>query len=167
MLSTDLACGIPLNRIQDPGHVRQDTDSSVVDPLACGSRWDPLVLGHPEASVFHTSAWIRVLCQTYGYRPFCIVREGVQPALFPAVEVDSFITGRRGICLPFTDSCSPLTAGEHDFKELWNSALEVGRNRRWRTLELRDCDERSGFTPSLRFYSHGLSLAAGSSTIFG
>lgn len=155
-----------MNKTFEAGYRLQSADFRIVDPLADGSCWDGLIAKNPGGSVFHTSAWIRVLCQTYGYRPLCLMQEGAQPALLPIVEVDSIITGRRGICLPFTDSCSALTSTDSDITKLWNSALEVGRERGWRTFELRDYAEGRGFDPSLQFYNHILNLAGGPSKIF-
>ena len=139
---------------------------SRIDPLAESPRWDKLVVEHPRASVFHTSAWIRVLCQTYGYRPLCFVTEGGRPAILPLIEVDSFLTGRRGISLPFTDSCSALTSLDGDFRGLWKQALRVGQERRWRTFEMRDYEEGCGLSPSLQFYTHSLTLAENASVTF-
>ncbi len=38
----------------------------VIDPAREGT-WDDLVATHPQSSVFHSSAWAKVLMNTYGY----------------------------------------------------------------------------------------------------
>ena len=38
--------------------------------------------------------------------------------LLPLMEVDSWLTGRRGISLPFTDECEPLYPDAESFKNL-------------------------------------------------
>ena len=45
------------------------------------------------------------------------------------MEVDSWLTGRRGISLPFTDDCEPLCADDETFKSLVANALAFGRSR--------------------------------------
>ena len=66
---------------------------------------------HPDATIFHSTAWARVLVDTYGHRP-CYVQmslNGSLLALVPMMEVQSALTRSRGICLPFSDYCAPLT----------------------------------------------------------
>ena len=80
-----------------------------VNPLA-GSDWDHLVRTHPDAGFFHSSAWAKVLAGTYQHQPFYLrfSEEEKTVALLPLFEVASTFTGRRAVCLPFSDFCSPL-----------------------------------------------------------
>src|SRR5689334_8137972 len=61
--------------------------------------WDRLAREHPEHTIFHTSAWTRVLVETYGHRPLYLhVSTGTSGAiLLPLMEVKSWLTGRRGV----------------------------------------------------------------------
>jgi len=63
----------------------------IVNPLEFRG-WDDLVADHPAKSVFHTSAWTRVLVDSYGYRPvyFCMKENGSFLALIPVMEVRQF-----------------------------------------------------------------------------
>ena len=83
-----------------------------IDPLA-DARWDQLVALHPNASIFHTRAWLEVLQRTYRYRPVAYATtRGTQ--LEEAVvfcRVESRLTGRRLVSLPFSDHCQPLASG--------------------------------------------------------
>jgi CelD/BcsL family acetyltransferase involved in cellulose biosynthesis len=83
-----------------------------IDPLA-DTRWDELVASHPNASVFHTRAWLDALHKSYGYRPVAYATtRGTQ--LEEAVvfcRVESRLTGRRLVSLPFSDHCQPLASG--------------------------------------------------------
>src|SRR3954464_9442113 len=81
----------------------------VVDPLAVAN-WDALVMALPGHSFFHSAAWARVLEDSYGYKPvyFALVENGALRALLPALEVDSWLTGKRGVSLPFSDACEAL-----------------------------------------------------------
>ena len=40
----------------------------IVDPLEIPD-WDALVLATGKASFFHSSAWARILYESYGYKP--------------------------------------------------------------------------------------------------
>src|SRR6266540_5852058 len=73
--------------------------------------WDNLVLTHPEASFFHSASWAAVLRDTYGHRPhyFCAMKGERLAATLPVMEVNSTLTGRRGVSLPFTDECLCLS----------------------------------------------------------
>ena len=120
--------------------------------------WDGLVASHPNLSFFHGSAWAKVLVESYGFTPnyFAIER-----AVLPLMEVDSWLTGRRGIGLPFTDDCEPLGADRESLQKLFQAAVEFGKIRRWKYIECRGGRKLFGNVPaSLSFYSHRLELAA-------
>lgn len=76
------------------------------------SRWDKFALGHPEGTVYHHSAWQQVLSETYGYNPLYLgitSSDGSQiSGILPLMFVNSFLTGRRVVSLPFTTYCNPL-----------------------------------------------------------
>jgi CelD/BcsL family acetyltransferase involved in cellulose biosynthesis len=69
---------------------------------AGGDRWLEYVESRPDALPFHHPAWMAVLAETYGYRPF-VLRLADGGGL-PMMEV----RGRRWVSLPFTDYCPPL-----------------------------------------------------------
>src|SRR5690349_1107778 len=98
--------------------------------------WDALLTQHGKASFFHSSAWARVLHETYGHRPFyfCRISGNRLESLLAAMEVSSWCTGRRGVSLPYTDECPLLTSSSSDCA-LHDAALACGRKRRWRYLE--------------------------------
>lgn len=123
--------------------------------------WDSRLGGGADCSFFHGKAWAAVLAQTYGYKPhYFAVRAGeTLDALLPMMEVDSWLTGRRGISLPFTDYCDPLAGGLSAFQQLFDEAVVYGRNRRWKYLELRGGQQfLASAMPSHRFYGHELAL---------
>ena len=81
----------------------------ILDPVN-DPGWDHVVALHRDAGCFHTSAWAKVLHQTYKHQPFYLQfsRGRRLAALIPLMEVRSPFTGRRGVCLPFSDACEPL-----------------------------------------------------------
>ncbi len=83
---------------------------SVIDPTA-DSRWGEFVADQKNSTIFHTSAWARVIKETYGYLPRYHVAEdeaGRFIAAIPFYLVESRLTGKRLIGLPFSDYCWPL-----------------------------------------------------------
>jgi len=136
-----------------------------IDPVS-DPAWDKIVSRHPEATIFHTSAWARVLAETYGYKPFYFAdASNVQPAALCVFEVDSWLTGRRGIALPFTDECAPLTNGSYSFDALFSHAVELAGEHQWKSIEIRDAVGKPEST-SLSFYSHALDLTPGTEALF-
>jgi hypothetical protein len=146
----------------------QDADALRVDPLGRAD-WDEVVAAHPQGTIFHSSGWARVLRDTYGHRPFYIARfEGKRLAgLLPVMEVSSWLTGRRGVSLPFTDFCPALKGAGCPGGDLYQRAMEWGRRRRWKRLECRGLDGAwAGAKPSLSFYGHKIDLGAGREGLF-
>ncbi len=155
----------------EAARVRDKTDSAgptMVDPLQRAD-WDSLLAAHPQSTIFHGASWARVLHDTYGHQPFYAAQfEGHRLAgLLPLMEVSSRLTGRRGVCLPFTDSCSALRGEDSNGRALYQMALATGRSRGWKYLECRGTDAAwEGSSPSLAFYSHAIDLQVGVDQLF-
>lgn len=84
----------------------------------------------------------------------------------PLFEVDSWLTGRRGVALPFTDECEPLAAPGFSSRDLFEAAKEIGRERRWNSLEIRGGVADLGGQPSISFFGHELDLSVGAEAVF-
>ena len=142
---------------------------TIVDPI-CDSQWDKIVFAHPDCTLFHTSAWAKVLCQTYGHRPLYLkISQGDgSVALIPLMEVASSFTGKRGVCLPFSDSCQPLTFGKWEQMSLTDILVKLGRERKWRYFEIRGGKEMlpPSVAASERYYDHRLDLTLGAEQLF-
>jgi CelD/BcsL family acetyltransferase involved in cellulose biosynthesis len=81
-----------------------------IDPLH-DPRWPELLGRHPAASIFHTPGWLKALKHTYGYQPAVLTTSGPDTKLTNGLvfcRVQSWITGRRLVSLPFSDFCEPL-----------------------------------------------------------
>jgi hypothetical protein len=131
--------------------------------------WDSLVTSHPGSSFFHGAAWAKVLCKTYDHKPISLLlsKNGEPAALVPLLEVNSPFTGRRGVCLPFTDSCDPLLFGGCDFSVISRLLRELARSRNWKYLEIRGrSSSAQASIPSVKFYGHTLDLRRGSKALF-
>lgn len=155
------ALNVELNRSISPERQR-------INP-AEDSHWNALLAAQPKRSFFHTAEWARVLADTYGYAPvyFGAGEAGGQCSWLPLMEVDSWLTGRRGISLPFTDECEPLCADAETLQKLFRDAVEFGKSRGWKYLECRGGRELLHEVPaSLSFYGHRLDLTAGEDGLF-
>jgi Acetyltransferase (GNAT) domain len=132
----------------------------IVDPLH-ESDWDQLISSHHDAGCFHTSAWARVLHETYKHRPFYLqFSRGRRLALLvPLMEVCSPFTGRRGVCLPFSDACEPLVFDPEATGIVTDQLLGFARERGWKHVEIRGgVSLRLAARPAARFYGHTLDL---------
>jgi Acetyltransferase (GNAT) domain len=132
----------------------------LINPLT-DPDWDRLAASHPDASFFHTAAWAEVLLKTYSHKPLylrCFQRDRLV-ALFPIMEVRSLLTGRRGVCLPFTDYCNPLLFDEEASTPTAEVLFEVARERKWKHLEVRGRTSIDfGTGPAEAFYGHTIDL---------
>lgn len=103
-------------------------------------RWAEFVDSMPGGNVFHHPAWVGLLAKCYGCRPFVIGlcdHDGEIRAGLPLMEVDSPLTGRRWISLPFTDHCSPLYHGDSLPSELFEYLRELQTEHGVPSVELR------------------------------
>jgi len=139
-----------------------------MDPVTSPG-WDELVSTHPAASFVHTAAWARVISDTYGYRPFyfAAVGDGRLEALIPFMEIRSWLTGRRGVSLPFTDECDLILPEGMTFEEAIDMLREFAKTRRWRTFELRGRIQSKEEIPAWsEYYTHELDISRGDDEIF-
>jgi hypothetical protein len=130
--------------------------------------WDEIARSFPEAGFAHGAAWAKVLHRSYGYEPiyFAAMENGTAQGIFPVMEVDSFLTGKRAVALPFTDFCNPLAPDREVFQALLLAAIEAGNQRRWKFLEIRGgTDFLSNQPPWGRFFGHVLNLQKGEKAI--
>ena len=130
------------------------------DPTVDAS-WDDAVSRHPAGTAFHTAGWAKVLMSTYGQKPFYGMGEGsdFDCPLIPMMEVRSWLSGCRGVSLPFTDFCSPL--GGTDATN-FASLCELGRARGWQRIEMRGSGViPDDAKPSAEYLGHELDLRPG------
>jgi hypothetical protein len=141
-----------------------------IDPIH-DPAWDRLVTAHADASLFHHSAWAKVLASTYGHKPYYLSvgrDEDGAHTLVPMMEVKSRFTGKRGVCLPFSDFCSPLTAGTMVTTAVMDRINRLARQRGWKHVEWRGARPAIPFTarPSATYFVHTLDLRSGSKALF-
>ena len=132
--------------------------------------WDKLLRSHKAATFFHGASWAAVLRDTYGHTPhyFCALTGDRLSAVMPVMEVNSRLTGRRGVSLPFTDECAYLSDGSGAGEEVFPEMIQFGKRRKWRSIEWRgDKACPGGSRPSQTFFSHNLAVSDRQDRIFG
>ena len=102
--------------------------------------WDAFVDAHTGGGVYHTSEWIRTVCEAGGYEPVCmVVRDGTGLAgVLPAVAIESRLTGRRLTTLPFSDRAGVLATTAGAAGALLEEAVTQRQQRRLAFHEMRD-----------------------------
>lgn len=137
-----------------------------IDPTT-DARWDAFVLAHGFSTIFHHSAWARVLKDTYRYSPSYYVVEGEAGdiiAAAPFYRISSWLTGSRLVCLPFSDFCFPLSHRPEDTRLLLSSAKEEVDSGQASHLEIRGWRDTSdpielGLVGSWCYVVHAATLA--------
>ncbi len=139
-----------------------------VNPLE-EAEWDARLTTCPSASFFHTTAWARVLQSSYGYTPvyFILSEGGSLRSLLPMMEVNSWLTGRRGISLPFTDDSEPVGSDVDSLSRVFQEAMRYAEERDWKYLECRGGKTLlPDMLASTSFYGHQLNLIGGEEVLF-
>jgi hypothetical protein len=134
----------------------------VINPLEF-TGWDELLATHPGRSFFHTGSWARVLSESYRYSPHYLVAEnGMLDGIIPFMEIRSFVTGKRGVSLPFTDYSAPIFGGEQDVQDAMHSIIRHGKASGWKYFEVRNPLLFHDSIPVFSaYYGHVLDLSTG------
>ena len=109
------------------------------DPLT-DPRWEEFLQRHPRSSVFHAGQWLDALHRTYGYEPVVITMCPQNAALTNAAvfcRVDSWLTGRRLVGLPFSDHCDLLVDARADLAAIASALEREPRQAMLRYVEIR------------------------------
>lgn len=91
-----------------------------IDPIQ-DERWRALVERHPNASIFHTVGWLEALRRTYGFQPVAYTTARAGQELGDGIvfcNINSWLTGKRTISLPFSDHCQPLVDNAGELAEM-------------------------------------------------
>jgi CelD/BcsL family acetyltransferase involved in cellulose biosynthesis len=103
-------------------------------------RWDEYLKRSSGASLFHCAAWLEALRRTYGYEPVVYTTASPNERLENGIvccRVQSRLTGRRLVSLPFSDHCQPLAEDPEDLPALLNAIEGELCAKGWRYSEMR------------------------------
>jgi CelD/BcsL family acetyltransferase involved in cellulose biosynthesis len=140
------------------------------------SRWARFISRHPRASVFHTPGWLEALRHTYGYEPVVYTTSPPGQDLTDGVafcHVNSRLTGRRLVSLPFSDHCEPLVDDPQKLAFLLSNLQADQRAKNWKYLEVRPLSgifrnalTDDSFNPCRCYYLHTINLRTDLNEIF-
>ena len=143
-----------------------------INPL-CDLRWETFVNSHPRSSVFHSTNWLRALQTAYGYDPLVVTTGPPDTALTNGLvfcRVNSWLTGRRFVSLPFSDHCEPLVSNSSELVELlahMRKHVDAGKSK---YIEIRptSCqpESQTGFARSTAYSFHCLDLRKSTLELF-
>jgi lipid II:glycine glycyltransferase (peptidoglycan interpeptide bridge formation enzyme) len=143
-----------------------------INPLQ-DSRWRHFLLEHPSASAFHTPSWLEALRRTYGYEPLVFTTSAPGGELTNGLlfcRINSRLTGRRLVSLPFSDHCEPLVDSPKDIEELRCSLEDLLKREHLKHIEVRPASARlegeRGFGKAKGFWFHKIDLRPSQDELF-
>lgn len=114
-----------------------------------------------QDTFFHEGSWAKALNESYGYKNTALIqRENEEiSSIIPMMEVNSWLSGKRGISLPYTDFCQPLSKTKEHFQAAFEELIRYGKSRNWKYIELREANQYFlNEEPSTQYHSHTLKL---------
>ncbi|MGA8151713.1 MAG: GNAT family N-acetyltransferase [Terriglobales bacterium] len=135
-------------------------------------RWPGFLDRHPDSSIFHTPGWLEALRRAYGYEPIAYTtspprRELVNGQVF--CRINSWLTGRRLVSLPFSDHAALLMNTADDARFLLSHLQKKVDDKHCKYVEIRPLDPSlvdPMFRESSAFYWHRLRLEGDLDTLF-
>lgn len=143
-----------------------------LNPL-CDPRWRKFLERHLRASVFHTPEWLDALRRTYGYEPIVLTTAAPGEDLQDGVafcRIQSWLTGRRMVSLPFSDHCEPLVESTEELEYLLSDLQVDPEANKWKYVELRPVTQAQlpkNFGRGETFCFHRLDLSPGLDKLLG
>jgi len=114
---------------------------SIIDPLS-DPRWDKFVGQHPFGWLTHLSGWKKALESAFShmhgfYLVVCEPDDRTIRAALPLYSVESWLTGRRLVSIPFATLSDPLVTDEEDMQRLFGAAVTLLERLEVPRLEIR------------------------------
>jgi len=83
------------------------------------------------------------------------------------MEVRSFLTGRRGVSLPFSDQCAPFFLDLKILRSALDMCIDHGRNAGWKHIDLRGDYRFDEIVPSWEeYFTHDIVLTRAEEDLF-
>jgi len=104
------------------------------------SRWMDFIQTSQNANIFHHPAWMELMHECYGYSASVLAladADGSLRAGLPFMKVNSLLTGRRWVSLPFSDYCNPLYRDEAACEELTCQLVNIFQSHSVNKMEIR------------------------------
>ncbi len=117
-------------------------------------QWDDFVQIHPFGSIYHLSAWKRVLEESFRHiKGHILVRwDSSQQRIIsglPIYTVNSALLGKRLISMPLATLCDPLVSSQQELVILTEAAIRFAHEQQVSSLQLKTCNSSTLFPPAL------------------
>jgi FemAB-related protein (PEP-CTERM system-associated) len=124
--------------------------------------WDEYVYRHPSATIFHLTAWKRVIARALKFEPryLFIEEQGVIRGVLPLFMVSNILLGRSLISTPIAVYGGICADDENLSRQLRLAACEMAERERVQYLELREQSpvDASGFRTKELYVTFDLEL---------
>ena len=110
-----------------------------LDPIR-DPRWAEFIASHRSSSVFHTPEWLEAVRRSYGYVPVVYTTTPPSSPLTNGIvfcQIESWLTGRRMVSLPFSDHCEPLIDTPGPVEEILEALKNLVDSGKWKYVEVR------------------------------
>lgn len=121
----------------------------IINPLK-KNNWNDIILQQKHYSFFHSKEWAEVLYRTYGYLPkyFCYIEDKTISCIIPFMQINSFLTGKRIVSLPFSDFCEPIFTSSNNVESLKVNIINYSRKNKLDYIEFRSSETKFPFDSS-------------------
>ena len=119
----------------------------LIDPIN-NPEWIEFLESQENATIFHHPAWLKILCQQYGYGIFsaCVYEHGKIASGLALCSARGISGRKRLLSLPFTDHCEPLVKNITHLTALTDYLKSRVAQKKTGSIEIRSkLPEDSGF----------------------
>ena len=90
---------------------------------------------------------MKVLSGTYGFRPlyFSVSQNGEIPSFIPIVIINSTLTGKRLVSMPFSDHSDPLIGKNVNPEDLIQEVISYAQKEKVKYIEFRSTHKKLPF----------------------
>lgn len=133
----------PALRLRPVASRNPKAESSRVSVTTLGAQdaeaWDRYVLDHPFGTIFHTTAWQRAVETTFGHAPRHLLarRDGRVVGVLPLTRVNSLLTGRALVSVPYAVGGGAITNDDDVARALLTSAIQCAGDDGAARIDLR------------------------------
>jgi FemAB-related protein (PEP-CTERM system-associated) len=95
---------------------------------------------YAKEPLYYSQDWLDLITHLYGYKSILLTTTdavGQVTGLLPLCSIQSLITGRRLVSLPFSDFCPLLAENEESADALIDQAIQLAREEKVKYMELR------------------------------
>ncbi len=95
---------------------------------------------HAKEPLYYSQDWLDLITNLYGYKSILLTTTdtlGRITGLLPICSIQSLITGRRLVSLPFSDCCPLLAENEESADALIDQAIHLAQEQKVKYMELR------------------------------